>query len=121
MIDELERINLRFFELFGELYENVEFLSNESYKYMEQVLFNQYKTEVEKFLLDKQLDDEKEIYELKKRVKNLVPSGILFFKNEAKILTNKKLKKEFEKYFADFKSFLNSADNHKEEQEQKWK
>lgn len=117
MIDTLEQLNLRFFELFGELYENVEFLSNDSYKYMEQILFTQYKTEVEKFLLDKQLEDKKDIYELKKRVKNLTPSGILFFKNEAKILTNKKLKKEFEKYFADFKTFLNSEDSHIEEEQ----
>ena len=64
MIDTLEQLNLRFFELFGELYENVEFLSNDSYKYMEQILFTQYKTEVEKFLLDKQLEDKKDIYEL---------------------------------------------------------
>ena len=104
MIDLLEQINLRFFKLFGELYENVEFLSNESYKFMEHVLFNTYKTEVDKFLLDKQLNDKKDFYELRKRVKNLTPSGILFFKNKAKILTNEKLGKEFKKYFEDFKA-----------------
>lgn len=106
MIETLERINLRFFELFGQLYENVEFLSSESYKYMEQALFTQYKVEVEKFLLDKKVEDKKDVYELKKRLKTLTPKGVLFFKNQAKKVTNLKLEQEFKEYFNDMRDCI---------------
>ena len=102
-MDRFNKLNEKFYALYGDLHENKTFLSERQFRYMQAKLFDQYEIEFEKLFLDKITYDKFEIFNLKRRKAKKVPKTFLFFKNKlSKILINL-IKEEVKTYYQDIR------------------
>lgn len=99
MLNKIFTLNDEFFQLYGAIRENTENLSPKQYSFMQEKLFEQYKIEYTKLLIEKEIKDKIELKTLKMRFGGYVPSNFLFFKNTAFNLLKKQIKKELDEYF----------------------
>ena len=99
MLNKIFTLNDNFFQLYGAIRENTENLSPKQYSFMQEKLFEQYKIEYTKLVIEKEINDKIELKTLKMRFGGYVPSNFLFFKNTAFKLLKKQIKKELDEYF----------------------
>lgn len=103
-LDFVKDLNDEFFELYGDIYENRNFLTDKQKNYMQSCLFEQYKLEFEKIYYKKIQEDKFLIFNLKQRAKLKVPRIIMWiFKNKLARTLLKLLKKEAKTYRNDIK------------------
>lgn len=98
----LKKINEDFFELYGRIYSNKQFLTIKQYKEMTNCLFGQYSVEFQKFYLEKKIEDKYKIFVLKRNGKYRIPFKFLLFKNKLAKLIVKNIKAEVKQYFDTF-------------------
>lgn len=105
-LGELKKLNAKFYELFGELFENREIIPNKgTYEYMAAKLFEQYKTEYEVLKVKTETEEKPALYNAKLRRSQLVPRRRFFlFRNRAQKLIDEEVTTELEKLFREYKS-----------------
>lgn len=87
----LQKLNRKYYELFGELYTERALLGNRQYEIMYKTLVDQYKKDLDVVLTEKELKVGEGVFELKYRAANYLPHRrFLFFHNKmAKLLLKK--------------------------------
>ena len=124
MLEDLEALNERIYELYGRLYENGELLTKKQSDYIADGLFEQYKKEYEILKLNTDPDRAAAKYRAKERGELLTPRSPCWFKrlfgqrkNKAAELIEREEQKIAEEGFAARESVLDSqADKPSEEQ-----
>ena len=124
MLEDLEALNERIYELYGRLYENGELLTKKQSDYIADGLFEQYKKEYEILKLNTDPDRVAAKYRAKERGELLTPRSPCWFKrlfgqrkNKAAELIEREEQKTAEEGFAARESLLDSqADEPNEEQ-----
>lgn len=124
MLEDLEALNERIYELYGRLYENGELLTKKQSDYIADGLFEQYKKEYEILKLNTDPDRVAAKYRAKERGELLTPRSPCRFKrlfgqrkNKAAELIEREEQKTAEEGFAARESLLGSqADEPNEEQ-----
>ena len=104
-LEELRQLNSKFYELFGELFENKELMPNKAtYEYMAAKLFEQYKGEYEVLKVNSETIERPALYGALVRHNELVPRRrFLFFRNRAQKLIDAEAMAEIEKFFRESK------------------
>lgn len=101
MIEELGDLNMRFYQLYGDLRENYELLTPKQIDFMSDVLYDQYKSEYERLRLQNEINEKNALYNIRYRHSALVPKKKFFvFKNRAMRQSNSELSKEINAIFA---------------------
>ena len=124
MLEDLEALNERIYELYGRLYENGELLTKKQSDYIADRLFEQYKKEYEILKLNTEPDRATAQYRAEERGELLTPRSPCWFKrlfgqrkNKAAELIEREEQKTAEEGFAARESLLDSqADEPNEEQ-----
>ncbi len=124
MLEDLEALNERIYELYGRLYENGELLTKKQSDYIADRLFEQYKKEYEILKLNTEPDRAIAQYRAEERGELLTPRSPCWFKrlfgqrkNKAAELIEREEQKIAEEGFAARESVLDSqADKPSEEQ-----
>lgn len=100
-LDELRALNDKFYQLFGELFENRKLLdSNKTYQYMGEKLFEQYKTEYEVLRIKFETVEKPALYRAEVIHFETVPKNrFIFFRNRAKKLIDNEVFAELSKSF----------------------
>lgn len=98
-MDEIQILNSNFYLLYGQLYSNKKFLTKKQYDFMTDKLFEQYKSEYVKLAIEKETEDNKQLFILKFRNSGYVPRKFLWFKNSAYKLMKAQMIKELDNYF----------------------
>lgn len=103
MINELRKLNEKFYELYGRLYENNELLTAKQRELMANNLLLQYKSEYELLQQKTGIDKAREQYTVKQRRGMLIPKCFRFLfwkkKNYAAEQIDREIKAEITKYF----------------------
>ena len=124
MLEDLEALNERIYELYGRLYENGELLTKKQSDYIADRLFEQYKKEYEILKLNNEPDRATAQYRAEERGELLTPRSPCWFKrlfgqrkNKAAELIEREEQKTAEEGFAARESVLDSqVDKPSEEQ-----
>lgn len=105
-LGELKKLNAKFYELFGELFESREIIPNKAiYEYLTAKLFEQYKAEYEVLKVKTETEEKPALYNAKLRHSQLVPRRrFLFFRNRAQKLIDEEVTTELEKLFREYKA-----------------
>lgn len=100
-LDELKKLNEKFYELFGRLYKNKTLLNNaKAYEYFGAKLFEQYKVDYELLRIKFEETEKPELYRENVKHNGLVPRRrFIFFRNRAQKLIDNEVIYELEKYF----------------------
>lgn len=100
-LDELKKLNEKFYELFGRLYKNKTLLNNaKAYEYFGAKLFEQYKLDYELLRIKFEEIEKPELYRENVKHNGLVPRRrFIFFRNRAQKLIDNEVIYELEKYF----------------------
>ncbi len=101
-LDELKKLNEKFYELYGRLHENEELLGDAAQlKLFRQNLFEQYKAEYNLFKIKYETAEGPALYEAQVRHDILIPRrNCLIFRNRARKLIDGEIKCEQEEFFA---------------------
>lgn len=97
-IDNVKELNEVYFELFGRLYENGEFLNEKIVDYISKQLFEAYKDERELLELKNDVEFRQEFFAAKIRHGIKVPRRFFVFKNKTAKVTLKTLGAEFREF-----------------------
>lgn len=105
-LGELKKLNAKFYELFGELFESREIIPNKAiYEYLTAKLFEQYKAEYEVLKVKTETEEKPALYNAKLRHSQLVPRRRFFlFRNRAQKLIDEEVTTELEQLFREYKS-----------------
>lgn len=99
MLDKLNELNEQFFVSFGAIDEVKNVLPQNQLEFMQEKLFEQYKIEYKKLVLQEQANIAIETYELEIQNAALIPKRG-FFKNRSAKLIIKEMSEKIEEYFA---------------------
>ncbi len=96
-------LNEKFFELYGRLYENSEFLTKRQQDAVSSRLLKQYEVEFSKIAEIKSMQDKRELFSIRIEKGYYIPKVFLFFKNRlAKLMINEirdSASEYYKKYF----------------------
>ncbi|MBQ9781839.1 MAG: hypothetical protein IJW26_01485 [Clostridia bacterium] len=107
----IRKLNETFFELYARLGENGEDLTKRQRDVMSKYLLEQYEIEYKKIALAKEIDDKKEIYNVKLLKSFYLPFKFLFFRNKISKLMALEVKKQAEDYFNTYSNKINETKN----------
>lgn len=117
MLDDLEALNERIYELYGRLYENAELLTKKQSDYIADRLFEQYKKEYDILRLNAEPDRAAAQYRAEERSARLMPYSPCWFmrlfgkkKNEAAKLIEREVEKAVGQEFATRECALETLD-----------
>lgn len=104
MTEKLRELNEQFFELYGRLYENDEFLTKEQSASMAKKLLAQYEREYSALCLREEIEQAREVYELRLKRARLIPRtwrGWFFRRkyNRAAFVCEQVVSMEVQEYF----------------------
>ncbi len=103
-MEDIKKLNITFYELYGELFRNTKLLNKKQLDFMSSKLLEQYKVEFEKIAVVKAISDKSELYEFYLNYRHKVPKRFLFFKNKIAKLLSKAVRREVEDYFNSIKN-----------------
>ena len=102
MLDDFYRLNERFYNLYGRLYENSEFLTKRQTDAISSRLLKQYEIEFKKLDYEKMIIDKKILFRIKTERGYFAPFKFLFFKNKLAKLISKEIKDSAKNYYDNY-------------------
>lgn len=107
-IEELKKLNEKFYELFGRLHENHQLLNSvKAYEFLGAKIFEQYKAEYELLRIRFESEEKPELYREQVKRNILVPRNrFIFFRNRARKLIYREVMLQLDKYFREREEVL---------------
>lgn len=116
MIERLEELNKRFIQLYCQINKYKGQLPQKQLEFMQDKLFEQYKTECRKLLLQEEANVAIETWELQMQNAALIPKKKWrLFKNKAAKLIEKEMQAKIAEYYARRKAALEQEETQEEE------
>ena len=118
MLDKLNELNQLFFESYGAIDESKSVLPQKQLEFMQDKLFEQYKIECRKLLLQEEANVAIETWELQMQNAALIPKKRWnLFKNKSAKLLEKEMQTKIAEYFARREAALEQAEEQEETDE----
>jgi len=118
MLDKLNQLNQLFFESYGAIDESKSVLPQKQLEFMQDKLFEQYKIECRKLLLQEEANVAIETWELQMQNAALIPKKRWrLFKNKSAKLLEKEMQAKIAEYFAQREAALEQTEEQEETDE----